>query len=67
MPSPLAFKRRNLYTTNVELPLRLRAGQPRKSAEQKRQSNASRQWRFRARRREEFSRLRNLEKKVAHP
>jgi hypothetical protein len=58
--SPLAFKRRNLYTSNVELPLRLRAGRPRKSADQRRQSNAVRQRRFRERRREELKRLRGL-------
>lgn len=50
-------------------PLRLRAGQPRKSAEQNRQSDASRQRRFRERRREELSRLRIKKRlcKVAHP
>ena len=58
--SPLAFKRRNLYTSNVELPLRLRAGQPRKSVDQRRESNALRQRRFRERRREELKRLRKL-------
>jgi len=58
--SPLAFKRRNLYTSDVELPLRLHAGQPRKSADQKRESNAVRQRRFRARQRAELKKLRNF-------
>jgi hypothetical protein len=58
--SPLAFKRRNLYTMDVELPLRLRAGRPKETAEQKRQTNAMRQRRFRARRHAELNRLRKL-------
>ena len=58
--SPLAFKRRNLYTSSVDLPLRLRAGRPRKSVNQRRESNAVRQRRFRERRREELKRLRKL-------
>jgi hypothetical protein len=58
--SPLAFKRRNLYTYSVELPLRLHRGRPRKSLEQKRRSNAERQRRFRARRKAELKRLRGL-------
>ena len=58
--SPLAFKRRNIYTYSVELPLRLHRGRPRKSLEQKRKSNAERQRRFRARRKAELEKLRDL-------
>jgi len=58
--SPLAFKRRNLYTYSVELPLRLRPGRPRKSAEEKRKSNSERQRLFRVRRKAELKRLRDL-------
>jgi hypothetical protein len=58
--SPLAFKRRNLYTPGVWLPLRLRRGRPRKSLDQKRKSNAERQRRFRARRKAELIKLRGL-------
>jgi hypothetical protein len=56
----LAFKRRNLYTYSVELPLRLHRGRPRKSLEQRRISNAERQRRFRARRKAELKQLRDL-------
>jgi hypothetical protein len=56
--SPLPFKRRNLYASSVELPLRLRAGRPPHSIEEKRKANAERQRRFRARRKIEFSTLR---------
>ncbi len=55
--TPAAFKRRNLYTAAPELPLALRAGRPGKSAAEKRQANAERQRRFRARRREELKRF----------
>ena len=41
--SPLAFKRRNIYTPSVDLPLRLRAGRPTKSPDEKRKNNAERQ------------------------
>jgi hypothetical protein len=58
--SPLPFKRRNIYALNVELVLHLRAGRPRKPENQKRKTNAARQSRFRARRREELERLRRL-------
>ena len=47
--APGAFKRRNLYPSGVDLPLRLRAGRPAKSAEEKRRANAERQRRFRLR------------------
>ena len=47
---PLAFKRRNIYTSEVELTLRLHAGRPRKTEDQKRRSNAARQRRFSQRR-----------------
>jgi hypothetical protein len=45
--APLAFKRRNIFTPTVDLPLALRAGRPRKSAEEKRRKNAERQRRSR--------------------
>ena len=48
--TPEAFAKRNLFTPHVDLPLRLRAGRPPKTAEEKRQANAARQRRFRARR-----------------
>lgn len=60
--SPPAFKNRNLFTPKVDLPLRLRAGRPPVSAEQKRQKNAERQRRFRARRAVELELLRTLVK-----
>lgn len=58
--APLAFKRRNILTPSVDLPLRLRRGRPAKSAEQKRQTNAARQHRFRENRRRELNQLRKL-------
>lgn len=58
--SPLAFKRRNIYTPSVDLPLALRAGRPAKSAEEKRKANAERQRRFRQARRDELAILRKL-------
>lgn len=58
--APLAFKRRNLYTHSVELPLRLRAGRPSKSPSEKRRANAERQRRFRRRRKAELDSLRAL-------
>lgn len=48
--SPPAFKNRNLFTPRVDLPLRLRAGRPPKTPEEKRRVNAARQRRFRNRR-----------------
>ncbi len=48
--SPPAFKNRNLFTEAVDLPLRLRAGRPPNSREEKRRTNAERQRRFRHRR-----------------
>ncbi len=56
--SPAAFKKRNLFTPAVDLPLALRAGRPVKSAEEKRRNNAERQRRFRARRLAELQKLR---------
>ncbi|MDR3229394.1 MAG: hypothetical protein LBT53_08300 [Puniceicoccales bacterium] len=47
--TPAAFKRRNLFTAVVELPLRFRAGRPRKTLAEKRHVNALRQKRFRLR------------------
>ena len=48
--SPAPFKNRNLFTDAVDLPLRLRAGRPPKTTEEKRLTNTERQRRFRARR-----------------
>lgn len=56
--SPLAFKRRNLFTPAADLPLRLRAGRPAVAAEEKRRKNAERQRRFRQKRRLELEQLR---------
>lgn len=58
--SPLAFKRRNIFTPAVDLPLALRAGRPTKPAEEKRRNNAERQRRFRAARKRELALLRKL-------
>lgn len=58
--SPLAFKRRNLYTYSVELPIRLHPGRPRKPTDEKRKTNTERQGRFRARRKAEWANLRAL-------
>lgn len=61
--APAAFKRRNLFTPHVDLPLRLRAGRPAKSLEEKRKNNAERQRRFRKARLEELAALRMLARK----
>ena len=61
--APLAFKRRNIYTPSVDLPLSLRAGRPRKSADEKRRANAERQRRFRKKREAEFKALHALVRK----
>lgn len=61
--APLAFKRRNIFTPAVDLPLTLRAGRPTKSAEEKRKTSAERQRRFRETRREELAALRKLAQK----
>ena len=58
--APLAFKRRNIYTPSVDLPLSLHAGRPHKSAAEKRQTNATRQRRFREKRAAEIKALRKL-------
>jgi hypothetical protein len=58
--APLAFKRRNIFTPVVDLPLALRAGRPTKSAEDKRKTNAERQRRFRDKRQAELAALRKL-------
>lgn len=63
--APLAFKRRNIFTPSVDLPLALRAGRPAKSAEEKRTTNAERQRRFREARRAELAALRKLARKRA--
>lgn len=62
--APLPFKRRNIYTPSVELPLSLRAGRPRKPVEEKHQANAERQRRFRKKRAQELKVLRKLLAKV---
>ena len=56
--SPAAFKKRNLFTAAVDLPLALRAGRPVKSAEEKRRNNVERQRRFRERLQAELKQLR---------
>jgi hypothetical protein len=56
--SPAPFKARNVYTPSVDLPLKLAAGRPAKTAEQLRRANAERQRRFRERRRAELLQLR---------
>lgn len=61
--APLAFKRRNIFPLSVDLPLAFRAGRPLKSAEEKRNTNAESQRRFRASRREELAALRRLARK----
>jgi hypothetical protein len=61
--APLAFKRRNIFTPSVDLPLALRAGRPVKSAEEKRKANAERQRRFRKARHDELAILRKLARK----
>jgi len=58
--SPAPFKKRNLFTSGVDLPLNLRAGRPTKTADEKRRVNAERQARFRVRRLAELVRLRTL-------
>ena len=58
--SPQPFKSRNLFVPVVDLPLRLRPGRPKKSRLELRLANAKRQRRFRARRKEEWQRLRRL-------
>jgi hypothetical protein len=61
--APLAFKRRNIFTPSVDLPLALRAGRPTKSVEEKRKTNAERQRRFREARLGELAALRKLARK----
>ncbi len=58
--TPAAFKRRNIFTPSVDLPLRLRAGRPAKTTEEKRKNNAERQRRFRQARMQELAGLRKL-------
>lgn len=60
--TPPAFRSRNLFTPLVDLPLRLRAGRPPTTAEDKRRVNAERQRRFRARRALELELLRHAGK-----
>jgi hypothetical protein len=63
--APLAFKRRNIFTPSVDLPVSLRAGRPAKSIEEKRRTNAERQKRFRKSRLHELAMLRNLVRRQA--
>ena len=63
--APLAFKRRNIFTPSVDLPLSLRAGRPFKSVDEKRRTNAERQRRFRKARLDELVTLRKLARKQA--
>lgn len=56
--TPPAFKRRNLYTSTIDVPVRLAAGRPAVSAETLRANNAERQRRFRVRRQQELLALR---------
>jgi hypothetical protein len=63
--APLAFKRRNIFTPSVDLPVSLRAGRPSKSIEEKRRMNAERQKRFRKARVQELVMLRKLVRKQA--
>ena len=60
METPLAFKRRNVFTPGVDLPFNLRAGRPAKTAAERRRANAERQRRFRAARLRELAGLREL-------
>lgn len=63
--APLAFKRRNIFTPSVDLPLALRAGRPFRSVEEKRRANAERQRRFRKSRLDELATLRKLVRQQA--
>ncbi len=65
--APAAFKRRNIFTPAIDLPLRLRAGRPGKTLEEKRKNNAERQRRFRKARLEELAALRKLARKHSLP
>lgn len=61
--SPGPFKARNLFTPAVDLPLRLRAGRPRKTSAELRVANAERQRRFREKRQADLQNLRTLARK----
>jgi hypothetical protein len=63
--APFAFKRRNIFTPAVDLPLSLRAGRPAKSLKEKRRTNTERQRRFRKARLDELVMLRKLARKQA--
>lgn len=63
---PLAFKRRNMFTLSVDLPVSLRAGRPTKLVEEKRQKNAERRRRFRKARLHELAMLGRLVRKQAN-
>lgn len=65
--SPAPFKSRNVFTPAVDLPLRLSAGRPAKTAEELRKANAERQRRFRERRRAEWLRLQKRNSRLTHP
>ncbi len=62
--SPAAFKKRNLFTPKIDLPLRLCAGRPPKTAEEKKRTNAERQRRFRNRRALELEMHRHVGKMI---
>ena len=57
--SPAAFRKRNLFTPKVDLPLCFGAGRPPKTTEEKKRTNAERQRRFRNRRALELDLLRH--------
>lgn len=63
--APIAFKRRNIFTPTVDMPLSLRVGRPVKSIEEKRRANADRQRRFRLARTAELKSLRLLALRAA--
>ena len=65
--SPPAFKSRNLYTPAVDVPWQLCAGRPAKTAAERREANAERQRRFRARQQAELRKLRRLTFKGTRP
>jgi len=61
--APPSFKQRNLYTSTIDLPVRLAAGRPPISEAARRASNTARQRRFRQRHRAELDALRKAVRK----
>ena len=59
--SPGVFRKRGIFTTPDNV-LNIRPGRPRKSAEEKRATNAARQKRYRQRVKEKLAKLKELEK-----